>query len=170
MSSPSPWALSLLYWLHMLATVIWVGGLASLSILILPAAGRTLEAGAYSRLLEAIQRRLDPLSWLCLAVLVVTGLFQMSANPNYQGFLAINNPWAVAILIKHLVFGGMILTSAYLSWGLLPRLRRAALRRAVEASAEAETEGLRKQEARLLQINLVLSIVILALTALARSS
>jgi uncharacterized membrane protein len=166
MSSPSPWALSLLYWLHMLATVIWVGGLASLSILILPAAGRTLEVSAYSRLLEAIQRRLDPLSWLCLAVLVGTGLFQMSANPNYQGFLVFNNRWAVAILIKHLVFGGMILTSAYLSWGLLPRLRRAALRRA----AEEETTGLRVQEIRLLQINLVLSILILALTALARAS
>jgi uncharacterized membrane protein len=169
MSSPSVWALSLIYWLHMLATVVWIGGLASLSLLVVPAARRSLEASAYSRLLESLQRRLDPLSWLCLAVLVVTGLFQMSASPNYQGFLTVNNRWAAAILLKHLVFIGMTALSAYLTWGILPRLRRAALRQARQPDG-AQLVDLQRQEARLLRFNLVLSVVILALTALARAS
>ena len=35
------WALSVVYWLHMLATVIWIGGLAALTLLILPTAAQT---------------------------------------------------------------------------------------------------------------------------------
>lgn len=165
MSPPPLLALSLTYWLHMLATVVWIGGLAALSILVIPTARGALEPGAYSRLLEGIQRRIDPLGWLCLAVLASTGLFQMSANPNYHGFLAINNRWALAILLKHLVFIGMTIASTYLTWGILPDLRRAALRR-----NEAEAQHLHQREALLLRLNLFLGVVILALTALARSS
>ena len=176
MSSPPLLALSLTYWLHMLATVVWLGGLAALSILVLPSARGLLDSGAYSRLLEGIQRRLDPLGWLCLAVLVGTGLFQMSANPNYHGFLAINNRWAIAILTKHVLFFAMTVASAYLTWGVLPSLRRAALRQArhqtggAQPQADAETQRLQRREALLLRLNLLLGVVILALTALARSS
>jgi uncharacterized membrane protein len=179
MSPPPLWALSLTYWLHMLATVVWLGGLAALSILVLPSARGTLEISAYSRLLEGIQRRLDPLGWLCMAVLVGTGLFQMSANPNYQGFLAINNRWAVAILTKHALFFAMTAASAYLTWGVLPALRRAALRQtrlqAAGTQPQADTAGvelqrLQRWEALLLRLNLLLGVVILALTALARAS
>src|SRR3990172_11222963 len=108
------WALSMAYWLHMLATVVWLGGLAALILFVLPTARRNLEAQAYSRLVEKAQRRLDPLAWLSVVVLVGTGLFQMSASPNYEGYLAIRNRWAAAILIKHLVFFGMVAVSAYL--------------------------------------------------------
>src|SRR3989304_4125630 len=118
--TPPVWALSLAYWLHMLATILWIGGLSAVVLLVLPAARQGLEVGQYARLLDKIQRRLDPLGWLSLAVLLGTGLFQMSANPHYTGLLTISNRWAVAILIKHLVFLVMIAVSAYLTWGLFP--------------------------------------------------
>jgi uncharacterized membrane protein len=168
METPT-WALTFFYWLHMLATVIWLGGLAAVVILVIPAAQRSLEPAALTALLQAIQRRLDPLGWFCLIVLGATGMFQMSANPNYGGFLAIDNSWAVAILLKHIVFGGMILVSGYLTWGVLPGLARAALRLS-QGLDTPQVEKLRRQNAWLLRINLILAVVILALTALARAS
>jgi len=166
--TPSVWSLSLTYWLHMLATVVWIGGLATLTLLVLPAARKTLDAGAYASLLKAIQRRLDPLGWICLLVLAGTGMFQMSANPNYQGFLEIGNRWAAAILIKHLVFFAMILVSGYLTWGLLPRLQRLALLQT--RGQETGADSLYRQEANLLRLNLILGAIVLALTAIARAS
>ncbi len=124
------WALTLAYWLHMLATVVWIGGLTSMVLFVLPAAQSSLGPQEYAGFLDRVTRKLDPLGWLSLTVLVGTGLFQMSASPNYAGFLVIGNRWAVAIFIKHLVFGAMIAVSAYLTWGVLPALRRLALRRA----------------------------------------
>jgi uncharacterized membrane protein len=183
---PAPaWGLTVAYWLHMLATVVWIGSLASLALVVLPAAGRALEAGMYARLLEQIQHRLDPLGWFCLLVLTGTGLFQMSASPNYQGFFAIDNTWAAAILAKHLLFLGMISVSAWSTWGVLPALRRATMRAAKELALAKEhsptqapplnqglADALRLQGRilLLLRINLLFSVVVLALTALARAS
>jgi uncharacterized membrane protein len=165
------WALWLAYWLHMLATVAWIGGLAALAIFVLPAARSALDPAGYAAFLTNLQRRFDPLGWFCLAVLAATGMFQMSASSSYQGFLAIDNRWAAAILVKHIVFIGMAGLSAYLTWGLMPRIRRLALRRA-NAGAVDETQAQRliAQETRLLQLNLVLGVVVLALTAIARAS
>jgi uncharacterized membrane protein len=173
METPA-WGLTAAYWLHMLATVVWIGGLAALALFVLPAARRALDPQAYAAFLDAQLRRFDPLAWFSLAVLTGTGLFQMSGNPNYTGFLAIDNRWAAAILIKHVVFFGMTGLSAYLTWGLLPRLRRLALLRsragpAGEAVAR-EMQPLEARELRLLRLNLILGVIVLALTAAARAA
>jgi uncharacterized membrane protein len=163
------WALTIIFWLHMLATVIWIGSLAALVLVVLPAAQRSLEDQAYSKFLDALQQRLDPLGWFCLVVLAGTGMFQLSANENYNGILAINNPWAVAIFLKHGVYFSMIAVSAYLTWGMLPQVRRAMLR----LSQGKKAPDLVRTQARLvwlLRLNFFLAVVVLALTAIARVS
>jgi len=162
-------ALSLAYWLHMLATVTWIGGLAALGILILPVAHLSLEPGAYADFIYRVQRRLDPVGWASLLVLVGSGLFQMSASPHYTGFLSVESRWAGAILAKHLVFLAMSGVSAYLTWGLLPRLGRVVLRQSRGLEAP-EANRLLHEEARLVRLNLVLGVLVLGLTALARAS
>ncbi len=163
------WALSAVYWLHMLATVVWIGGLAALSLIVLPAGQKSLDPQTYANFLRAIQRRLESLGWLSLLVLAGTGLFQMSANSNYQGFLGISNRWSVAILLKHLVFLTMIVVSAYMTWGIMPKLQRTALRQAHGIDAP-ESSQLQRQEVRLFRLNLILGAIVLALTALARAA
>lgn len=167
----------------MLATVIWIGGLAALSLYVLPAARKTLPASGLAELLGAIRKRLDPLSWFSLILLAGTGMIQLGASPNYQGFLAIQDRWAAAILVKHILFLGMGGISAYMTWGLLPGLQRLALqraRRAGDAEAEAQDrvnsnpvdiqqQKLLRQEDLLLRLNLLLGILILGLTAVART-
>ncbi len=168
MTTPT-WALTIAYWLHMLATVIWIGGLAILTALIIPVARRTLDENAYAVFLERVQRRLDPLAWFSVAVLLGSGMLQMSANPNYEGFLTLNNRWAWAILVKHFLFGLMVIVSGYLTWGIMPSMRRAALRQARGQDAP-EINALQRREHLLLGLNLALGIIVLALTALARAS
>jgi uncharacterized membrane protein len=174
MSTPG-WGITLAYWLHMLATVTWIGGLASLALLVLPAAGRVLDEPAFARLLGEYQRRLDTLGWFSLAVLVGTGLVQMSANPNYEGFLAVDTLWAGAILAKHLAIGGMVAVSALLTWGVLPGLTRSLLRleRARNDPGGADLSAVQKASranARLIRLNLALGVIVLALTAVARAA
>ncbi|MBT7191049.1 MAG: CopD family protein [Anaerolineae bacterium] len=162
------WALALTYWAHMLATVLWLGSLAALSLLILPAL-RKVDIKSQGILLEAIQKRLDPLAWFSIALLLATGMFQMSANANYEGFLAISGQWASSILIKHIFFLAMIIISAAQTWWLLPSMRRAMLRQQ-KSGDMAEVEALQKHEALLLKLNLILAILTLGMTALARAA
>ena len=163
--------LALAYWLHIIATVTWIGGLIALSVLVIPAARRTLQPGDYAALLDRLQAGLQRIGWLSLTVLIATGLFQMSAHPAYVGFLAISNAWAASILVKHIVIGFMVLTGAYLTWGIMPSLRRMALLRAAGQNLDAAKDlALHKRESLVLTINLILSILVLLLTAIARAA
>lgn len=170
MSTPT-WALTLAYWFHMLATVVWVGGLSTLALLILPIAQRKLDQAAFSVQLEGIQSRLDILGWFSLALLTGTGLVQMSGNPNYEGLLAFSNLWSAAILLKHIFFLAMVAVSAYITWGVIPRLRRTVLYRSklqVQNQAD-DLEPILKTNRRLVYLNLALGVIVLAFTAAARA-
>lgn len=167
----SPLVLTLLYALHILATVVWIGGLTALILLVLPAARRSLPGEQAAALMRQINIRLQRVGWLCLLVLIGTGMFQMSANPNYQGFLAIDNSWSMAILLKHIAIGLMVLAAAYLTWGLMPRLERLALLRHAGRPVDAAEEArLQRREELWLRISLGLSALVLVLTAWARAA
>ena len=162
--------LTAIYWLHMLATVAWVGGQAALALIVLPAAHKTLNGEIYSNFLGQVNRKLQLVGWISLTVLVGTGMFQMSASPSYQGFLSITNTWAVAILSKHLVIGLLVVLSAYSTWGLAPALQRLSLLRSRGKGSAEEYAALQKREEWLVRVNLAISIVVLLLTAWARSA
>ena len=156
--------LTLAYWLHMAATVVWIGGLTFQTIILAP----TLDGSP--DLLERLRRRFDPLAWLSLAVLVGTGLIQMSASPNYTGLLSIRNGWSAAILAKHLVIGLMLVLASIQTWWIQPRLARLVLIAARAPQEPAKVHVLRRRQFRLLRLQTILSVFVLALTAAARSA
>lgn len=164
------WGLRLAYWLHMAATIVWIGGLFFQAAVLTPVLTKTTSSEDQVRWLSAVRRRFDSLAWLSLAVLIATGLSQMSASPNYQGFLQIGNTWSVAILSKHLVIGVMILVAAYQTWFLYPQLDRGLLLRAAGADGGSDPARLRARHLHSTRLNLALGVAVLALTAIARTA
>jgi uncharacterized membrane protein len=169
MMTPPSWALALTYWLHLLATVTWVGSLAGVSILVLPAMQRSLNSESQLVFIEAMQKRLEPVAWFSMSLLLATGLFQMSVNEHYDGFLSTGTQWSLAILIKHIFGIVMIVVSAIQTWEVIPSIRRAIVRSKKSSNAD-EIEALRRREVLLLRMNFGLSILILLATAFARAA
>ncbi len=167
MTPPPNWVLALIYWLHMLATVVWVGSLAAISFLILPAMKRTLNLETQLVFIEAIQKRLEPITWFSISLLVLTGLFQMSLNPHYDGFLSTSTQWSLAILAKHILGMIIVVVSAIQTWEVIPAIRRGILLSKKHDNA-VELDSLRRREIALLRINLGLAALILLATAFAR--
>jgi len=166
---PPSWALALTYWLHLFATVTWVGSLAGISLLVLPAMKRSLNAEAQLVFIEAMQKRLEPIAWFCMSLLLATGLFQMSVNPHYDGFLSTSTQWSLALLIKHLLGIVMVVVSDIQTWEVIPAIRRAILLSKKNKNAD-ELDSLRRREILLLRMNFGLSLLILLATAFARAS
>ncbi len=164
----STWALALTFWLHFLATVTWIGSLVSIYMLVQPAAKRALQPVDQLALVEAIQKRLEPIVWFSVSLLVVTGLFQMSVNPHYNGFLSTSGQWSLAILSKHVLVGILIVVSATHTWDVLPAIRRALMRK--DRIDSVQLAGLQRRETILLRWSLVLAGLILLATAVARAS
>ena len=167
LTTPPTWALALTFWLHLLATVTWIGCIISISILILPAAGKILKPADHLALIEAIQKRLEPIAWFCMSLLLLTGLFQMSVNPHYDGFLSTSTQWSLAILTKHILGIFMVVASAVQTWEVIPAIRRTLMKKTAD---EGQIVALQKKEVLLIRINFGLSLLILLATAFARAS
>ena len=163
-----PWALALLFWLHLLATVTWIGSLVSISVLVLPISKRALQPVDELALLDGIQKRLEPIAWFSVSLLVVTGLFQMSVNPHYNGFLSTSGQWSLAILSKHILVATLVAVSAVHTWDVLPAMRRALMRK--QKANEEEVVRLQRRERALLRASLILAGLILLATAVMRAS
>ena len=170
LETPPTWAIALVFWLHMLATVAWLGGLAAIAILVLPVARYVLKPEDQLAFIAGIQKRLEPLAWFSLAILIATGLFQLSVNPHYDGFLSTTGQWSIAILTKHSLVLLMIIVSAIQTWEVLPAIHRGLMRIEKGEGNEEDVKRLQKQEILLLRLNIALSIFILAATAFARAS
>jgi uncharacterized membrane protein len=168
-SAPPAWALAITFWLHLLATVTWIGSLAGISFLVLPAMQRSLSPETQLVFIEAMQKRLEPIAWFSMSLLVLTGLFQMSVNPHYDGFLSISTQWSLAILTKHLLGIVMVVVSAIQTWEVIPAIRRAIVKSRKSRNTD-ELDALRRREILLLRMNFGLSILILLATAFARAS
>lgn len=94
--------ISLSYWLHALATVIFIGHYLLLAIIYLPALSKNGPA------LSEISKRSRYWLYASLIVFMVTGIYLTFVDPNYQGIGNFNNFWAVMMLVKHILIVGMI--------------------------------------------------------------
>jgi uncharacterized membrane protein len=166
--STSNLIISASFFLHLLATVGWIGGLVTLALVVQPVLDRSAaDAPTRARLLEAMLKRFQPIANISLAVLILTGMVQTATNRFYKGFLQFDNTWAQAILFKHIAVVGMILVAAFITFSVQPSLRRNALLIANDLADEAQIAQLQRQQTRLTRINLILSVVVLLFTAIA---
>jgi len=162
----SPSILAISYFFHLIATVVWIGGLVILVILVWPEARRILEnTPELHALLTRLRRRFALLSNLSLVVLVVTGLIQMAADPNYNGVLQFTNEWSRVILLKHIAIAGMFICGLALQYWVTPALERASLLAERGKGDATEWARLRRNEVRLTWLNLILGVLVLAFTA-----
>lgn len=159
------WVLAVSYWIHLLATVVWLGGLALMALVAWPALRQeTLSANQWLTL----QKRFLPWANASLVLLLITGFVQMTNDPNYNGFMVIDSVWAGAILLKHVAFGGMVLISGYMQAVLYPGMDRVrTLLEKKPGLAQAEQESLHQKEMRMLRLNLACAGVVLLFTAVA---
>lgn len=159
------WILVISYWIHLLATAVWFGGLIVLAVSAVPALRQgTIDENAWLTL----QKKLLPYANLSLVLLLITGFVQMTNDVNYNGFLAVDSVWAWAMLVKHIAFVLLIAVMAYLQFSFYPAIERTKVLAEKRPSlAATEQAKLSKREKQLLWANLLCAVVILFCTAVA---
>ncbi len=88
--------------LHNLATIVFIGHYLLLAAIYVPAlvADPAHTAGP---VLTTISKRSRGWLYAALIVFAVTGAYLTLMDPNYKGLGNFNSPWAVAMLVKHVV-------------------------------------------------------------------
>lgn len=162
----SPSLLALSYFFHLIATVVWIGGLVIMSVLVWPEAQRALaDSPALLAFLTRLRKRFTPLTNFSLVLLIVTGLAQMTGDSHYDGVLQFTNDWSRVILLKHIAIGGMLVCGVALQFWINPALERTAFLVERGKGDPAEWSRLRRMEIRLTWANVALGILVLAFTA-----
>ncbi len=158
------WVLAISYWIHLLATIIWLGGIALMLLIAWPA----LQQGTLaSNQWVALQRRFLPWINASLVILLITGFVQMTLDSNYTGFLQVDTVWAWAMLFKHIVFVVMVIIAVYVQAVLYPAMDRLAMLEEKRPQLAAqERDRLERQELRMLRLNMVCAAAVLLLTAI----
>lgn len=95
--------LSLSFWLHSLATVVFIGHYVVLSLIYLP-----VLSSAEGRFLSEISKRSRSWLYVSMIIFAITGVYLTFVDPNYRGIGNFSNPWAILMLVKHLLLVGMV--------------------------------------------------------------
>lgn len=153
-----------LVWLHLLAAVAWIGGMAFLSLILVPILNDQRFGAQRGALFQTIGRRFRMLVWVTVAVLLTTGPWLVS--------LRVGSPfeplsWPTVLKVKVLLVVCLIALTALHDFWLGPRV--AHLRREPPASRRAAQTLLVRWAPWVPRLGLILALAILFLaSALAR--
>lgn len=100
--------ISLSYWLHSLATVIFIGHYLLLSLIYIPALSMQESIKNTGAVLSEFSKRSRVWLYVSLLVFIITGTYLTFVDQNYLGIGNFGNPWAILMLVKHILIVGMI--------------------------------------------------------------
>jgi uncharacterized membrane protein len=157
--------LALLRWLHLTATVLWIGLAVSSVLVFIPLTRQHIPKSAMADYVADLRKRAAAVVWTAIAIFAASGFVLMLTAASFGGFSNyFANSWSILITIKHAVIGGMVVLVLYQFNSVMPRLETALRAGAPEANALA---GRQKSVAAWIA---GLGILVLLLTAIAEVS
>ena len=158
-------ALAISLFFHIAATVIWIGGILLITFMVVPELNRILAEQPALFHCCGPARAFHRLGQFGTGYLVVTGVLQMSTDPNYEGLLSFSNRWSQVLLLKHILIIAMAALGLMLQFGLAPALERTSLLLERGAGDAVAWRTLRGRERRLTLLIALLAVPILAASA-----
>ncbi|MEA3335906.1 MAG: hypothetical protein U9R25_08330 [Chloroflexota bacterium] len=101
---PKQTVFAIVTFLHDLFTAVWIGGLITLGIAVLPSVKKVLGMGPQTKeLMDAIQKRLSVLVYVSIVGLILTGLLLSNRSPAFQGLFSFGNTFSTVLSLKHIL-------------------------------------------------------------------
>ena len=138
--------LAVSYWLHLIATVVWIGGITFILFIALPTAKQVLGADA-GKLMGEISKRFTPLANYSIIFIIVTGIVLTSSNK-----------WTWVLIVKHALVLGMVAVHFYRGLILASKITR--------AEAVSQKTFLQKLSLNLIKVNFCFGMAVLFLSGL----
>ena len=140
------------YWLHSIATVVWIGGIAFILLIVIPSAKQVLgvEAG---KLMGDISKRFTPIANYSIIVLFITGAVLAALNKQFSGIGNFSNGWSSGLIVKHVLVLGMAAVPFYRGLILAPKIAK--------TEPAAEKASLQKLSLNLVKVNFCLGLMVL---------
>jgi len=157
--------LTLSHLFHLLATVVWVGGIAMTLFVILPGTKTALEsAPMVNSVMKEIAKLFTPMANISIPILIGTGIIIFYYDKNFTTYLDLKNRWNIIIVLKHCLVALMIIIHFYRGLMLNQKIEKSSLQ-----LNESRVARLRKFSLDLVKTNFALGILVLLLTGVSIS-
>ncbi|RMF86998.1 MAG: DUF4149 domain-containing protein [Nitrospinota bacterium] len=151
-------------WLHILAVTVWLGGMVFLTLVLVPLTRQPEYREMATPLISWTGRRFRWIGWICLGLILLTGVFNLASRG--VGWEVLGNvqfwrgPFGHALGIKlFLVLVILVLSIAH-DFFIGPRATALGKEK---SPADPEVERVRRQASWIGRLNLVLALIIIAL-------
>lgn len=140
-------------WLHLLATVVWIGAMFVLLFVILPAAKEALGSNStFKKMIKSVGKRMTFWVNVSIIVLIITGIvFSAISERTSTG---------TSLILKHVLVSAMIVIHLSRNKIIAPKLEKIAL----EDPSNQLLIKLKKLQIDLVWVNLFLGTVVLLLS------
>jgi putative copper export protein len=142
-------------WLHLTATIIWLGGITFILLVAIPSARQVLR-GEAGGLMGEVTKRFTPMANLSILFLLLSGIFLMAIDGNISGEV-LKGGHGTAMLLKLLLFLLMAGVHFFRGKVLAPRIAR--------TQSDGEKSRLQKLSLNLVWLNFGSGLVVLLLSA-----
>ncbi len=147
---------TLLYWVHTIASVYWIGGIALIVLIVIPKTKQILgkEAG---KLIGAISKTFKLHVNISIIILVLTGIALSIVNAPVQTEQSDN--WKMLLIAKHILVAIMIIIHIY---------RNTILSKGINKENEiSKKSSLQKLSLNLVKVVLILGLIVLLFSIIA---
>jgi len=145
------------YWIHLIATVIWIGGIYFILFIAIPSA-KNILGGEAGKLMGEISKRFTPIANYSILLLFITGVALTVLNKQFSGIGIFENKWTLILAIKHIIVLGMVVIHFYRGLLLNPKIAK--------TESASEKMILQKLSLNLVKVNFGLGIVVLLLSGI----
>jgi uncharacterized membrane protein len=150
-------AFAIFLFLHVVAVIVWVGGMALMHFAVRPSAVETLEPSQRLSFMAATLRRFFVAVTISIGVLLVTGMWMMHFMASVDRLPHSVEMMAGLGIVMMAIFG-------HVRFAAYPRLRNA-----VAVQNWAEAAGRLATVRKLVEINLVLGVITVAVAIIGRA-
>jgi len=147
------------YWLHILATVVWIGGIIFILFIAIPSSRQVLGAEA-GKLMGEISKRFTPLANYSIFLLVITGVGLAGFNKQFSGIRLFENNWTNVLSLKCILVLGMVIIHFYRVLILTPKIGK--------TEPVSEKASLQKLSLNLVKVNFGFGMLVLLLSGILR--
>ena len=144
-------------WLHLLATVVWIGAMIILMLIIIPSAKNVLQnENTFNDFIKSIGKKITSLVNISIIILIITGIV--------LGILieSKSTDWFIILIIKHIIVFLMTAIHVCRIKAIAPRLER----KGKEDPSSTSFIKLKKLQMNLVWVNLILGIIVLLLSVI----
>lgn len=149
------------YWVHLLATVTWIGGIIFILYVVIPSSRQVLGADA-GKLMGDISKRFTPLANYSIVLLAASGAGLTVLNEQFSGIGFPENKWTSVLLIKLVLVFCMVVVHFYRGLILAPKIGR--------VTSDGRKKSLQRFSLNLVKANLVIGVLVLFLSGIISTS